>query len=167
MALKANIDEEQISCNLERASTVIKDLHGVKILHQEKGKGGIEVYTVKDDLPEMIKERWIKGQTRVLVKFCSILVGKVPTLDWMSNNIFGVIKGLVDVEEKVKGWNAEDANFAHYVISNAMLALVTTRPEMEDIFKTFYNVIVEGSGIEETRACCLSLLQKREVLKPK
>ena len=33
-------------------------------------------YTVKDDLPEMIKERWIKGQTRVLVKFCSILVGK-------------------------------------------------------------------------------------------
>ena len=104
------------------------------------------------------------------------MTSQVPTLNWMSNNIFGVIKAQVDGEETVKGWKGEDASFVHYVISNAMLALCTTPPqtqqidvrqEMDGIFETFYKVIVDGSGIEETRACCLSLLEKREVLKAK
>lgn len=74
--------------------------HGHQLLYQDKGQPA-QVYKVKDDLPDMIKVRWVNGQTRTLVKFCSILVGKVPTLSWMSNNIFGVIKDQV-TEDKIK-----------------------------------------------------------------
>lgn len=65
----------------------------------------------------------------------------------------------------LQAWDKDQAGFIHFVISNAMLALCTLRIEMDGVFQIMYKVIVDGSGIEETRACCLSLLQKREVLK--
>lgn len=65
----------------------------------------------------------------------------------------------------LQAWDKGQAGFIHFVISNAMLALCTLRIEMDGVFQILYKVIVDGSGIEETRACCLSLLQKREVLK--
>ena len=48
MALKANIDEEQISCNLERASTVIKDLYvAPRTLHLARRTS--HVYFIKNN----------------------------------------------------------------------------------------------------------------------
>ena len=82
-------------------------------------------------LPDRIKELWAKV-SRLGVRFVCSLVGRIPALDWMANNIFRAlnVSVIITAPEAIKEWTYADCEYVHHVILHAGRALTAQQDEM-------------------------------------